>query len=367
MILFLVAKLFFFYGEGIEIYQIPQKDSTTFYFVYRLEPDVFPLELAGRKRVRCVSVYTEVKYKNDIIGAFWDKDTILEDSETYSAIKHIRVKRHRKYYIKTTVSTCHLLKRYEKEKKEKDLYPLSSLIPSIRDSIVQFAWYFDTIGYISVYSLISDSGSLSVQKEYGGHPLKNKKIFLKKGWNFIPIHLKGFAPNTYRFTLRVKKYKREVFIPILNGEGWSKKDWRIMIMAVRYIFTPEELDSLDSAPLNEKKKLWDEYWTRRDPTPMTPKNEVYMEFLNRLRYANEHFRSIFKNTLSDMAIIYITLGEPDEEERHEFEQNSPPYIIWYYYKYNLRFLFVDRFNTGDFELVDPPQYKLREIMDSIRK
>ncbi len=367
MILLIITKLFFFHGEGIEFYQIPEKDSTTFYFIYRLNAKEFPSQISKGKKIRCVSVYGEVGYKHDIKGAFWDMDTIKEDSETYAAIKHIKVKRHKNYNIKTTVSTCHLLKRFEKEEKEKDLYPVSSLIPSVGDSMVRFAWYFDTTGYIDVYSLLSDSGLLKIKKAYGASTLREQKVFIRKGWNFIPLNFKGLSPGEYQFVLYIGPYKREVSCSILMGSGWTKEDWELMLMAVRYIFTNQELDSLEHAPINEKRKLWDKYWERRDPTPNSPQNEAYLEFLRRFRYAEEHYRSIFAKTLSDMAIIYITLGPPDEEERHEFEQNVPPYIVWYYYKYNLRFRFEDRFGAGYYELVDPPHYMLDEIMESVRK
>ncbi|GEM_PF-3890772 len=367
MILLLFAKLFLFHGEGIEFYQIPQKDSTTFYFIYRLEPVEFPIELSNKRKIRCISLYGEVRGKNDILGAFWDMDTIPADSENYGTIKHIRVRREKKYTVESEVSTCHMLKRFEKKQSEKDLFPVSSLIPSLTDSIVKFAWYFDTTGYIAVYSEISDTGILKTKREYGGPPLKERKVLIKRGWNFIPIDFKGLSPATYRFVLSVKKYRREVLVPVMSGSGWSEKQWKYMIMAVRYIFTREEIDSLENAPLKEKEKLWNKYWARRDPSPATSQNEAYMEFLRRFRYAEEHYRSIFGGALSDMGIIYITLGPPDEVEKHEFEQNSQPYVIWYYYRYNLKFRFEDRFGTGDYELVDPPRYMLDDIMESIRK
>ncbi len=367
MILLLLAKLFLFHGRGIEFYQIPQKDSTTFYFIYRLEPQEFPVELSKTGKIRCISIYGEVKYKNDILGAFWDLDTIPADSENFGAIKRIKVKRNKKYTLKTVVSTCHMLKRFEKEESEKDLFPVSSLIPSLTDSIVKFAWYFDTTGYIAVYSHISDTALVIIQKEYGCPPIKKKKTFIKKGWNFIPLDFRGFSPSTYRFSLVLKEFNREILIPVLMGSGWSEKQWKYMIMAVRFIFTREEIDSLENAPVSEKQKLWDEFWKRRDPTPGTPRNEAYMEFLRRFRYAEEHYKSIFGGALSDMGIIYVTLGPPDEVEKHEFEQNSSPYEIWYYYRYNLKFEFEDRFGTGEYELVNPPRYMLDDIMESIRK
>lgn len=368
MILILLAKIFLFQGEGIEFYQIPEKDSTSFYFIYRLQPREFPTEFTkNNERIRCINVYAEIKYKEDIIGALWIDDTIPADNEYYSSIKRIKVKRCKNYHLKTIISTCHMLRRFEKERSEKDLFPLSSLIPTLSDSVVKFAWYFDTTGYIAVYSNINDSGRVIIQKEYGGSLLKEKSVRIRKGWNFIPFDFRGLSPSTYRFTLILRDYKREVFIPVLMGTGWSQKEWNCMIRAVKYIFTKEEIDSLNKAPLERKQKLWNDFWKRRDPTKGTSENEAYVEFLRRFRYAQDHFQSIFSNTLSDLAVIYITLGPPNEVEKHEFEQNTNPYVIWYYYTYNLKFKFEDKFGTGNYELVDPPKYILSDIMESIIK
>ncbi len=366
MILLLLAKLFFFHGEGIEFYQIPQKDSTFFYFVYRVNAGDFPVELINGVRVRRVVVYGEVSHDKDIKGAFYIEDTIDGDADYYTLIKNLRVKREKKYLLKTILSTSGGLERYVKTEKQKDLYPVSSLIPSVSDSQVKFAWYFDSTGYVAVYSRIEDSGWFEIQSEVG-RSLKRSRIYIGQGWNFIPVKLKGLSPADYRFVLKIHDYTRKVLVPVLLGSGWTEKQWKYMIMAVRYIFTRSEIDSLSNASLSDKKELWNMFWERRDPTPGTPKNEAYMEFLRRFRYAEEHYRSIFGGALSDMGIIYVTLGEPDEVERHDFESDRSPYIIWYYYRYNLKFRFEDSFGTGDYELVDPPRYMLDEIMESIKR
>ncbi len=363
MILFFLARLFFFHSEVIRFYQIPQKDSTIFYFVYRVNANEFPVELAGTTEIRRVIVYGEVSTGGDIKAAFYREDTIDADEEYYTLVENLHVKREKKYYLKTALFTSGGLKRYEKEEKEKDLYPLSSLIPT---EAVRFVWYFDSTGFLTVYSQIEDSGWLIVQSEIGSL-LKRQRVYIKAGWNFIPVELKGLAPGNYRFVLKVRDYTREVIVPVLVGYKWTEKQWRYMIMAVRYIFSREEIDSLETAPLSKKKKLWDAFWKRRDPTPSTPKNEAYITFLRRFRYAEEHYRSIFGGALSDMGIIYVTLGPPDDVERHDFESNSPPYVIWYYYRYNLKFKFMDTFGIGEYELVEPPRYMLDEIMENIRK
>ena len=366
MILLLLAKLFFFHGEGIEFYQIPQKDSTFFYFVYRVNAQDFPAELVNGSPAKRVIVYGEIASDGDIKAAFYREDTIDCSSDYYTLIKRLRVKREKKYSLKTVLSTSGGLKKYEKTEKQKDLYPISSLIPSVSDSQVKFAWYFDSVGFIAIYSRIKDSGWLNIESEVGRF-LKRKKVYVKNGWNFIPLRLRGLSPADYRFVLKVRSYTREAVVPVLIGSGWTEKQWKYMIMAVRYIFTREEVDSLENASLSDKKKLWDAFWERRDPTPGTSRNEAYIEFLRRFRYAEEHYRSIFGGALSDMGIIYVTLGPPDDVERHDFESDRSPYIIWYYYRYNLKFKFEDAFGTGDYELVDPPRYMLDEIMESIKR
>jgi hypothetical protein len=52
-----------------------------------------------------------------------------------------------------------------------------------------------------------------------------------------------------------------------------------------------------------------------------------------------------------MGMVFIILGEPNDVERHPFEQGAKPYQIWYYYQQDRRFIFIDETGFGDYRLV----------------
>ncbi|MFQ5627528.1 MAG: GWxTD domain-containing protein, partial [bacterium] len=66
---------------------------------------------------------------------------------------------------------------------------------------------------------------------------------------------------------------------------------------------------------------------------------------------------------SDMGMIYIVLGEPNDVERNPFDPvyrtsytSSRPIKaseVWHYYHYNRYFVFIDETGFGDFRLSNP--------------
>ena len=77
------------------------------------------------------------------------------------------------------------------------------------------------------------------------------------------------------------------------------------------------------------------------------------EYYRRVEYANENFNGYFKGWRSDMGMVYITLGPPDQVTRRPYEIDSKPYEIWDYYILNRSFIFVDQTNFGDYRLENP--------------
>ncbi len=96
-----------------------------------------------------------------------------------------------------------------------------------------------------------------------------------------------------------------------------------------------------------------EYWKQKDPSPNTIENEVLIEYYRRVAYANENFKSYYPGWKTDMGMIYITLGAPDNVDRHPMDYNSKPYELWDYYEINRRFVFVDQTGFGDYRLLNP--------------
>jgi len=179
-------------------------------------------------------------------------------------------------------------------------------------------------------------------------------------------HLEKLAVDT----LLAEKYKLtvEIHIPGVKTKikcsdyfiiGWTvagtvKNDFKTAVEQLRYIATKEEMKKLLNAPVNDRKKAWEEFWKSQDRTPSTAENEVREEYYRRVRYADLNYGNFgHGGWKTDMGMVYITYGPPDEVERHPFDLDAKPYQIWYYYNSKRIFRFVDLNGYGEYQLIYP--------------
>ncbi len=121
-----------------------------------------------------------------------------------------------------------------------------------------------------------------------------------------------------------------------------------------YFTTSSDVDNIqDEEDYSTKLAKFVEFWKVQDPSPNTEENEILTEYFRRVDYANKNFKSYYAGWRTDMGMIYITLGPPNQVERHPYEIDSKPYEIWDYYDLNRRFIFVDETNFGDYRLLNP--------------
>jgi GWxTD domain-containing protein len=121
-----------------------------------------------------------------------------------------------------------------------------------------------------------------------------------------------------------------------------------------YIARETELQYIrDGATPDEKRKRFMEFWAKRDPDPGTQRNELMEEYYGRVQYANQNFSHYMEGWRSDMGMVFIRFGSPENIERHPMEIDSKPYEIWYYYQLSRQFIFVDETGFGDYRLTYP--------------
>lgn len=113
--------------------------------------------------------------------------------------------------------------------------------------------------------------------------------------------------------------------------------------------------------INELLKIGDEqtkyekfmeFWKSKDPTPGTEENELMDEYYGRVDYANQHFSTYQEGWKTDMGMVFIILGPPNNVERRPFNYDTPAYEIWEYYTLNRSFIFVDYTGFGDYRLIN---------------
>jgi GWxTD domain-containing protein len=121
-----------------------------------------------------------------------------------------------------------------------------------------------------------------------------------------------------------------------------------------YIARDSEIQYIrDGEGEDERRRRFLEFWARRDPDPQTPRNELMEEYYQRVEYANKNFTHYLEGWRTDMGMVYIRFGSPENIERHPFDHNAKPYEVWYYYQLNRQFVFVDETGFGDYRLRYP--------------
>lgn len=88
------------------------------------------------------------------------------------------------------------------------------------------------------------------------------------------------------------------------------QEWRDS--AIQFLLSSDEKKQWRALKTDDQaREFVDLFWARRDPSPGTPRNEFYEEFLGRVAYADENFseRSL-RGSVSERGRVFVTLGPP---------------------------------------------------------
>ena len=155
--------------------------------------------------------------------------------------------------------------------------------------------------------------------------------------------LKGWKKHSYG----IFKIKNTTFF-----DGISNIDSALDQMS--YILTLDEKKELKELKQSEKEKFIKKVWSKRDPVAQTKVNELMEEYYGRVWYANENFDAWAPGWETDMGMIYILFGPPDEIQRSNPNASNPAmYQVWHYYRLSKQFVFKDQNGFGDYRLDSP--------------
>ena len=151
------------------------------------------------------------------------------------------------------------------------------------------------------------------------------------------------------------KQKKESVILSISRLGISSSVGNISqaIQNMRYILRDDEWKKLKKAKSDERESLFLEYWSGKDPTPETEENEIMDEYFSRINYSNANFKSYTDGWKTDMGMIYILFGPPDDLETYNDPLSRLYSQRWHYYGINKYFDFVDENGFGDYRLTTP--------------
>lgn len=124
-----------------------------------------------------------------------------------------------------------------------------------------------------------------------------------------------------------------------------------------YLATPADgMNLYKDLSVDAKRRWLTEFWTRRDLSPGVARNETRENFYEAVAYANQQFKIGGRRTTpgwrTDRGRIYAKYGPYDEYLDRVSVGKAPPYQVWRYTQQKDRyFIFVDRNNLGEFQLI----------------
>lgn len=147
--------------------------------------------------------------------------------------------------------------------------------------------------------------------------------------------------------------ERPLTIERTAGDAMGKELDKL-IRQMLYVASQSEIDNIEGAgSAEEKRRLFDEYWRRLDPSPTTERNEAFDEYYGRIEYANQHFRTFREGWLSDMGAVYVIFGAPISTDRSPAVSASGRSITRWTMANNRQFTFVDDMGFGEYRLATP--------------
>ena len=281
----------------------------------------------------------------------------LEDLESKKYSTHEQKIKVRAFQDPVEISDIVLISEIIQTDDGEKLIPNISNLVTSRDTLLSFFYeiYSKTPQILNINYLIIKEEKIIFSSK--------KEIEVQKGENVINEDLKNvsFALGDFQLQVqlvaennKVKKVVGRNFYSKIFGFPSTIRDLDLAVQQLVYIAPPGDIDYINEVKdFQTKLARFEEFWKRLDPSPNTVENETLNEYYRRVEYANANFKGYFKGWRSDMGMVYITLGPPDQVTRRPYELSSKPYEIWDYYVLNRSFVFVDQTNFGDYRLENP--------------
>ena len=178
---------------------------------------------------------------------------------------------------------------------------------------------------------------------------------------FHNVMVKGLGLGIYLIGVSLKDTNNKIIATTIKSfqSRWIGvpsviNDLDKAIAQLVYIASSSEKNYIESASDKEEKiKRYLEFWKKKNPNPAEEDNRVFDEYYRRINYANENFSHYTEGWRTDRGMVYITLGPPNNIDRHPFDYDSKPYEVWEYYEINQQFVFMDENGFGDYRLLTP--------------
>ena len=264
-----------------------------------------------------------------------------------------------------SLSDIMLVSKLSLKGEKKSITP--NVSPNVGDVPGAFYAYFEVYNRMGLDSVRLNAAVVTEKGEQKFEFDTLETLHAGRNEKFIRINHSTFPLGDYRLLIRAYPVRSagvgeapllgatlRPFMVRWQGLPTGVNDIDLAIDQLRYIAKDSEMSSLKEAKTPEEKQAkFLEFWKKRDPNPNTPRNERMEEYYARVEYANKHFKHYIEGWRTDMGMVFIIFGAPNDVSRHPFEIDSKPYEIWRYYGMNYDFVFVDETGFGDYRLTSP--------------
>jgi GWxTD domain-containing protein len=140
---------------------------------------------------------------------------------------------------------------------------------------------------------------------------------------------------------------------LITSAKLSKDQLQFASNILTYFLSSRQLSFYNSLDISAKAQFLINFWSERDPSPNSKRNEYLEEIQNRYHYANKHYFWGKKEGWStDKGRVLIVYGFPEETIRKHSDSETAPYEIWIYQEdRSYQFVFADINSTGNYILV----------------
>lgn len=123
-----------------------------------------------------------------------------------------------------------------------------------------------------------------------------------------------------------------------------------------YVMASDETGMYNTLTLDGKRNFLRRFWSKRDPTPGTPRNEAQEDYYGRIGEANRRFReggvADIPGWRTDRGRIFVKYGPPQEVMQRPQAGNTLPYEVWKYARGRLlKYVFLDQTQFGNYALI----------------
>ncbi|GBD31990.1 hypothetical protein HRbin33_00952 [bacterium HR33] len=154
------------------------------------------------------------------------------------------------------------------------------------------------------------------------------------------------------------------------SEQWAVTNLDDVLQLLRYFGYDDDVRAIQEAAPSERSELWREFWRKTDPDTMTPENEALTAYFRRVLIANLRFQEESRpGWLTDRGQVYITLGEPDRDERYDDIRTGRTVIRWTYYYAGETVLlyFVNDLSATTFRLTFSSRVEYQRLLNRVRR